>query len=100
MAGHLTTEQARALAAKAKHHNGGRKRKEEEDVIKAALDKAMPLDDVMNMFALAVKSRDPWAIPLWLGYHFGKPVERQEITGADGGPMEWHVIYDRKPDAT
>lgn len=37
------------------------------------------------------------ARPLLLAYTFGKPIERQEITGADGEPFKGYVIVS--PDA-
>ena len=98
MSGTLSSEQAKELAAKRK--NPGRKRKEEEDVIKAALDAACPRKEVLDALALKAKAGEGWAVALYLAYDWGKPVERHEITGADGGAVDWHVIYDRKPDAT
>ncbi|HMV40468.1 MAG TPA: DUF5681 domain-containing protein [Burkholderiaceae bacterium] len=41
------------------------------------------------------------ARPLLLAYAYGKPIERQEITGADGAPLKGyvHVSPDDWPDA-
>lgn len=35
---------------------------------------------------------------LLLAYAFGKPVERRELTGADGEPLTIRVEYDDDPD--
>lgn len=64
--------------------NGGRKPRADEEQIKAALDKAMPKDDVLKKLAAAIDAGEAWAITLYLAYMWGKPVERQEhdVNGA------------------
>lgn len=51
----------------------------------------------------AINNGEPWALTLQImkskegrsrGY-----VERQEVTGAEGQPVNLHIIYDKKPDA-
>jgi len=41
----------------------------------------------------AVAEGKPWAIELTLAYAWGKPTQRQEQTGADGGPVVSEVVY-------
>ncbi len=83
---------AKGNKASVGNHGGGRKRREEEDAIKAALDAALPTADVVKKLASAVKRGQAWAIQLWLAYRWGKPLERVEATGDDGGPIR--IIYD------
>lgn len=82
----MSSEVAREVAAKRK--NPGRKRFAEEEAIKAALRKAIPEADVLAALAVACKKREPGAIALYLGYLWGKPVERMVLGGEGGGPIE------------
>jgi hypothetical protein len=41
----------------------------------------------------AVAEGKPWAIELTLAYTLGKPTQRQEQTGAGGGPVVSEVVY-------
>lgn len=88
MARPLTAETAKETASHRKTFGGGRKRKEDEDKIKAALDEACPRKGVLDALALKAKAGESWAVALYLAYDWGKPVERQEISGPDGGPVE------------
>lgn len=87
MAGRLTTEQARSLAAQRKKHGGGRRRRAEEDEIKAALDVAMSVKDVVDRLKASVQKDMDWAIALWLAYRWGRPIERQEWSGPGGDAL-------------
>lgn len=62
----------------------GRPRTEERDEINRMLDKALPLSDVVALMAECVKRKQSWAVKLWLSYRWGEPIQRAEITGADG----------------
>lgn len=51
----------------------------------------------------AINNGEPWALTLQImkskqGRQRGY-VERQEVTGAEGQPVNLHIIYDKKPDA-
>ena len=63
---------------------GGRKPKAAEQEIKAALRKALPDADVIAKLADAVMEGKDWAIIRWLEYLYGKPIQKDEITGSDG----------------
>jgi hypothetical protein len=89
MAGHLDTEQARELASKRK--SPGRKPRAEEQEIKDALSNAKPLSEVLKKLAEAAEKREPWAVSLYLAYMWGKPKEKQEISGPGGGAIEHKV---------
>jgi hypothetical protein len=94
MAGTLTSDQARELAAKRK--NPGRKPRAEEEEIKAALRKAIPESEVLAALAVACRRREPGAIALYLGYLWGKPTDRVEVSGPDGGPIEYAGLSDEE----
>lgn len=88
MAGHLDTEQARALAAMRK--NPGRQPRTEEEEIKKALRKAIPEAEVLERLAALCRGRNSLpAITLYLAYLWGKPVETKEISGPSGQPMQF-----------
>lgn len=90
----LTSERAREIAAMRKEFHGGRKRAEDEENIRAALSAVLPIDTVLQAFAKAVKHRESWAVTLWLAYLWGRPVERQEVTGAEGDAITVRIIRD------
>lgn len=52
---------------------------DDPDVIKRALRARLPDAEVINSLACAVQSQEKWAIELWLGYIFGRPVERSRL---------------------
>ena len=66
---------------------GGRKRRADEEEIRAALVRAKPRARVLEKLGEAIERRESWAIALYLAYDWGKPIERTEITGAEGGPV-------------
>ena len=60
-------------------------------------------DELVDIAELALRSsvtsQEPWAVALvlkTLGKNRGY-VERQEVTGADNGPVLVKVIYDKQP---
>lgn len=76
----------------------GRKAKRDEDDLKRRLKKACKdgkrdlLDEALRMLALDMispsqKTRAE-ARKLFMAYWYGKPVERHEVTGEGGGPVE------------
>jgi hypothetical protein len=62
---------------------GGRPPRTEEREIITALDKAIPIADVLGKLATAVKNGEDWAIKLYLAYHWHLPTQpvQNEITG-------------------
>ena len=74
---------------------GGRKPRAAEQEIKTALRNAMPDADVVDMLASKVRDGEDWAITLWMAYLYGKPVQKEEITGKDGADL---VIKVKLPD--
>ena len=75
---------------------GGRKPRAAEQEIKTALRNALSDEKVIGKLADKVMLGEDWAITLWMAYLYGKPVQREEITGADGGNL---VIKVKLPDA-
>lgn len=75
-----------------KRKSSGRKPRAQEDEIKRALEKAMPSAEVLEKLGDAIRKREGWAIQLYLAYHWGKPVEKHELSGADGDPIR--VVLD------
>ncbi len=67
--------------------NGGRKPRTGEQEIKTALAQAKPRVRVLEKLAEAIERREAWAIQLYFAYDWGKPLERHEITGAEGEPL-------------
>ena len=72
----------------------GRPRNEERNEINAMLDKAMPLTDVVARLAECTKHKQPWAVKLWLAYRWGEPIQRAEVSGDNGGPIEYKHAFD------
>jgi hypothetical protein len=66
---------------------GGRKPRVAEQEIKTALRKALPDADVISKLADAVMEGKDWAIIRWLEYLYGKPIQKEEITGKDSGDI-------------
>lgn len=62
---------------------GGRPPRTEEREIIAALDKAIPITEVLIKLATAVKNGEDWAIKLYLAYRWHLPTQpvQSEITG-------------------
>jgi hypothetical protein len=81
--------------------NAGRKSKAEEAGLKALLDECVTERDRRALFRKlkqkALAGEDV-AMGLLLGYLYGKPVQRQEITGAEGEPL-FKVYVGVDPDA-
>lgn len=52
--------------------------------------------EAAQKLAEAVAQGKPWAIELTLAYAWGKPTQKQEITGAEGGPIQTQAIEDTR----
>src|SRR5579859_3235770 len=52
--------------------------------------------EAARKLAAAVAEGKPWAIELTLAYAWGKPTQRQEHTGADGGPIKTQALEDTR----
>jgi hypothetical protein len=83
-----------------KKGRSGRKSKAEELGLAALLDKCWTVADREKCLrALAKTANDPLssdrmdAVKLLMGYSFGKPTEKKEITGEGGGPLTLKVVY-------
>ncbi|MEN6440907.1 MAG: hypothetical protein ABFD97_20245 [Syntrophobacter sp.] len=95
------SEQAREVAAKRKNpgRNPGKVR---ADLIKA-MDGIWPLEEALAALKTSSQSNRPQerieAISLWLAYRLGKPIERKEITGEDGGSLvvKTVIVHDTEP---
>jgi len=79
----------------------GRKSKAEGLGIQSLLDKAFTQEDrklVIENLAAIAKGNDAKAAvsaaSLLLGYAYGKPTEKHEHGGKDGGPITVRVVYD------
>lgn len=82
----------------------GRKSRAEELGLSSLLESAFTWKDrqavIENLTSIA-KGKDlkaaVSAASLLLGYAFGKPTEKHEHGGKDGGPIVVKVVYDEKP---
>ena len=84
------------LAKGGRRVGAGRKPEQWKELFNRALTKATTeedLEQVLNTLRDRAKSGDSRAAALYLGYVVGKPIERQEISGPDGKPME-HSFVD------
>lgn len=52
------------------------------------------LDVILQRLVDDAKKGRPWAVTLVLAYYAGKPVERAELTGAEGRPVTLVVRYE------
>lgn len=86
-----------------KKGRSGRKSKAVEMGLLPLLDAAFPQKDrervLSNLAKIAMSDEDPKAAvsaaSLLLGYTFGKPTEKHEHGGKDGGPITVRVVYDQ-----
>lgn len=82
---------------------GGRKSRIDEEEAKQLFDKAFPRKRklaILEKVATLAERGDMVAIKLCLEYLFGKPIDKVEHTGEDGGPIEILVTYEDKPPIT
>jgi hypothetical protein len=83
------------VATNSTNHGGkrpgaGRRPKRQSEELQRLLKKAWPKDAreaVIRKMSEEAQAGNVKAATLLLNYEFGKPVERQEITGADGEPL-------------
>lgn len=90
------------MARGGKRPGAGRKAKADEEGIAALLDKAFPQSEreavVENLIAIAKGDDLKAAVSassLLFNYTFGKPTEKHEHGGTDGGPIILKVVYDK-----
>lgn len=79
-----------------KRPGSGRKPEEWKLIFNEALSSATTIEDLEQVIGTLrdrAKSGDSRAAALYLGYVVGKPVERQEISGPDGGPVK-HELFE------
>jgi hypothetical protein len=78
----------------------GRKRKADELELQSLLIEAWPLNERrLTLEKLALKARGDTkdsieAARLLLAYTYGKPIDRQEVSGPDGAPLKAYVSID------
>lgn len=85
------------------NYGAGRKTRISEDEKNKLFDKAFPKSRklaILNKLGTMAEKGDLGAIKLCLEYLYGKPVERQEVTGVDGSAIEIIVTYEDKPPAS
>ncbi len=84
------------------YKNGGRKRRAtEERYLDIILEECAP-EDARKIVRVAIslaKSGDKAAREWLFNYILGKPVERHEVTGAEGNALVFRVVYD-EPEAS
>ena len=79
--------------------NGGRPRRSVEEKYIKALSRSVTMKDWDKIITVAVqfaKAGDARARQWLSDYLIGKPIQRTEITGADGGPMEHKIVAFEK----
>ena len=83
--------------------NSGRKSKAEELGLAGLLDSRLSPEkwgDIVDRLYTLATGDDPKASvsasSLLLGYKFGKPTEKHEVGGTDGGPLILRVVYGSK----
>lgn len=70
----------------------GRKSKAEEQQLAERLSEYA--DVAHNKLKLAVIAGERWAVELFFGYLYGKPTQRQEISGPQGGAIKTENVKD------
>lgn len=92
---------AAVKGAGGKKGKSGRKSKADELGVVALLDKCWKPKDreavIQNLVIIACNGDPKAAVSassLLLAYAYGKPTERHEVSGKDGGPMTLRVVYD------
>lgn len=84
-----------------KKGRSGRRPKFAEGELLGLINKAWPKRQRVEAFAKLVERAgrgDLEALKLLLAYSYGKPRERHEITGKDGGAVQISIIEVVKPD--
>lgn len=90
------------VAAKSSGHGGarkgaGRKSKAQEQSL---IEKLGPLETIAHeQLKIAVKSGEKWALEMYFGYMYGKPTQRVEQSGPDGGPIQFSDLDATKLSA-
>lgn len=77
----------------------GRKPKETSEELISLLDQAWPVEKRLQAIrkhaTLAAKGNEK-SFQILMNYAYGKPVDRKEITGEDGGAVEIRVVYGQR----
>lgn len=73
-----------------KRAGAGRKRKMEEDKIKEIFDPLLPF--FINAMKEGLKMNDASWGRIFTDYHIGRPLQRTEVTGANGAPIQFEEI--------
>ena len=82
-------------------NNGGRKKRTDEEKFMRVLFRVVDEDRlgrILEKLATCAEGGESWACTLLLAYYAGKPVERQELSGTDGGPLALVVRYENPPN--
>jgi hypothetical protein len=75
-----------------KRAGAGRKSKAEEQKL---VDKLGPLEETAHeQLKFAVQNGERWAIEMYFGYMYGKPTQRVEQSGPDGGAIQYEDVKD------
>jgi len=79
---------------------GGRKTRLDEDQFNKIWSKKFPqkrVEVILDKLGALAERGDLAAIKLVLEYLYGKPIQRNEVTGYEGGALEIVVTYENKP---
>jgi hypothetical protein len=59
------------------------------------LDRLGPLEETAHeQLKFAVQNGERWAIEMYFGYMYGKPTQRVEQSGPDGGAIQYEDVKD------
>jgi|GEM_PF-4745263 hypothetical protein len=71
---------------------GGRKPKEQDSQL---IDRLTAFDDeAFKQLEAGLKAGERWAIKMFFEYRYGKPTQRKEVTGAEGGAIRYEDVKD------
>jgi len=63
------------------------------------IERLSPLSDVAyQALDVALHNGEPWAVKMWFEYRYGKPTQRQEISGPNGQEISAPPIVFYKPE--
>jgi hypothetical protein len=84
-----------------KRLNAGRKTEKDIHSLQQVLDEALSHEERVEIFRVMgsrARSGDSNAARVVLGYLYGTPLQRTEISGADGAPLAITIIEAVKPE--
>jgi len=76
----------------------GRPKRDIEEAYLHAIKEAMPTKrwlECLQVYAARAEAGDRYALRFFADYLLGRPVERRELTGLGGQPLQINVHYDR-----